>query len=276
MSTRHLLSDHADAPQVRRGRPSRPSVGVVVPTLNEARNLREVLPSLEAVRPDEVVVVDGGSTDGTAEVAHEVMPGAEVVEQHRSGKGNALVTGLHALHTDIAVTFDADGSADPAEIPDFVSALVEGADMAKGSRYLPGGGSEDLTRIRSLGNLGLTGVFNVSFHRDFTDLCYGYNAFWLDVLPRLGLPDPDADAPADGQVVWGDGFEIETLFACRFAAAGADIAEVPSVEHDRLHGTSNLSAIPDGWRVLTTIGRERARSRRRTPAPAPRHLRAAS
>jgi hypothetical protein len=85
--------------------------------------------------------------------------------------------------------FDADGSADPDEIPRFIEALVEGADFAKGSRFRPGGGSADITAVRRLGNRFLHTWMNVSFGTRFTDLCYGYNAFWADLIPLLELPD---------------------------------------------------------------------------------------
>ena len=92
--------------------------------------------------------------------------------------------------------FDADGSADPAEIPRFVEALVEGADFAKGSRFRPGGGSADITAVRRLGNRFLHTWMNVSFRTRFTDLCYGYNAFWADLIPLLDLPDHELVTPA--------------------------------------------------------------------------------
>src|SRR6185312_12958132 len=137
-----------------RGRPARPWVSVVVPTRNEARNVEIVLPALAAVRPalHEIIVVDGNSVDGTAETAQRVLPDAKVINQTRSGKGNALACGFAAATGDIIVMFDADGSADPAEIPAFVAALVAGADFAKGSRFAPGGGSDDITPLRNAGN----------------------------------------------------------------------------------------------------------------------------
>jgi hypothetical protein len=155
--------------------------------------------------------------------------------------------------------FDADGSADPAEIPAFVSALVAGADFAKGSRFAAGGGSDDITLLRRTGNAGLNGVANALFGTSYTDLCYGYNAFWADLLPLLDLPDPAAPAPADG-MLWGDGFEIETVLNCRVAAAGLKITEVPSVERQRIFGRTNLRTFADGTRVLRTLAAERRRA----------------
>jgi len=231
----------------------------VVPAKNEAANLRALLPRLPQLH--EVILVDGHSTDATVDVAREVMPDIVVVKQSRKGKGNALAAGFAAATGDIIVMFDADCSADPDEIPAFVDTLRDGADFAKGSRFVDGGGSEDITHLRSAGNMALNGVANVAFRTKFTDLCYGYNAFWRDLVPVLDLPALDLDAPADG-MLWGDGFEIETLINCRFAAAQVSIVEVPSTELSRLHGESNLRTFRDGVRVLRTIFAEYRRMRR--------------
>ena len=234
-----------------------PRVTIVVPAMNEAANLREVLPKLPPVH--EVLLVDGHSVDGTIEVARHTLPSIRVVRQTRRGKGNALACGFLAATGDVIVMFDADGSADPAEIPAYLKALTDGADFAKGSRFAPGGGSEDITTIRRFGNAGLHLVANLAFGTRFSDLCYGYNAFWRDLVPILDLPSVDAPAPADGSMIWGDGFEIETVLNCRMAAAGVKIAEVPSTELRRIHGESNLRTFADGSRVLRTILAERRR-----------------
>jgi glycosyltransferase involved in cell wall biosynthesis len=248
-------------------RPARtPSVSVVIPALNEARNLPHVFARLPAGL-DQVILVDGGSVDRTVEVARELLPAIEVVQQTRTGKGNALACGFAACTGDIVVMIDADGSTDPAEIPQFVDALRGGADFAKGSRFRAGGGSEDITPLRRLGNEALNAVVNLLFGTRFTDLCYGYNAFWRRVLPGMDLPDPALPRRADGTKIWGDGFEIETLINVRVASRGHLVQEVASLEHERIHGTSNLNTFRDGLRVLRTIVREFHRHRQdREPA----------
>jgi glycosyltransferase involved in cell wall biosynthesis len=242
--------------------PQSPTVSIVIPARNEARNLEMVLPQLPPVH--QVILIDGHSVDDTIATAKRLMPDIHVVQQTRSGKGNALACGFAAATGDIIVMFDADGSADPAEIPAFVQALVDGADVAKGSRFARGGGSEDITGFRSLGNRGLNLLTNVLLNSRFTDLCYGYNAFWRRVLPSLELPDHNRSAE-EGVMIWGDGFEIETLLTCRFILREHTIVEVPSIERSRIFGTSNLNAISDGFRVLRTILAERGRKLERLP-----------
>jgi glycosyltransferase involved in cell wall biosynthesis len=232
-----------------------PRVSVVIPTLNEARNLEHVFAALPAGL-HEVIVVDGHSVDGTPDIARQLLPDVRIVTQTRTGKGNALACGFAAVTGDIIVMIDADGSTDPAEIPNFVAALTSGADFAKGSRFAPGAGSSDITPLRKLGNRMLGMVVNAMFGTRYSDLCYGYNAFWAKHLPVFELME---NSPGQ-RSVWGDGFEIETLLNLRAATAGLAIAEVPSFEHARIHGTSNLNTFRDGQRVLRTILIERRRA----------------
>jgi len=235
--------------------PLRPRVSVVIPALNEARNLPHVFGRLPGDL-HEVILVDGRSTDDTVAVARALRPDVTVIHQTRRGKGNALACGFAACTGDIIVMIDADGSTDPAEIPAFVAALVAGADFAKGSRFVEGGGSSDITPVRRAGNYGLNVLTNVLNGTRFTDLCYGYNAFWRSCLDALGLtPGGSSD-----EMRWGDGFEIETIINVRVARAGLTVAEVPSFERERVHGESNLNAVSDGLRVLRSIARERMRT----------------
>ena len=223
---RHNPADHA------------PTVSVVIPALDEAENLPHVLPRIPDW-VDEVLLVDGYSTDDTIEAAKKLRPDVQIMMQEGRGKGAALRSGFAAASGDIIVTLDADGSADPTEIPAFVGALLAGADFAKGSRFVQGAGTADMPRYRKCGNWAFVTLVRLFFGGRYSDLCYGYNAFWKDVLPRLALD--------------GDGFEIETIMNIRALRAGLKIAEVPSFEARRVYGTGRLKAIPDGWRVLKAI-----------------------
>lgn len=234
--------EYLRGPGVQRVRGQR--VSVVIPTLNEAENLPYVFDLLPADL-HEVIVVDGHSTDGTREVARSLRPGVRVVEQTGVGKGDALQTGFQACSGDIIVMLDADGSTDPREIPRFVAALCQGADFVKGSRFAQGGGSGDLTPVRRVGNWALNRVVNGLYGTSYTDLCYGFNAFWARCLPYMRVDC--------------SGFEVETLINVRIAKAGLIVHEVPSFESPRLHGASNLNALRDGIRVLRVISHERRR-----------------
>ncbi len=233
-----------------------PKVSVVIPTLNEARNLPHVFAELPPGL-HEVIIVDGNSVDDTVATARRLRPDVRIVRQNRCGKGNALACGFAAATGDIIAMVDADGSADPAEIPQFVQALLDGADFAKGTRFDGGGGSSDITRLRRLGNRVLSGLVNTLCRTEYSDLCYGYNAFWRRHVPVFGLY-AESDVPVGiGTRLWGDGFEVETLINIRVAQAGLKVKEVASYEHSRIHGVSNLNATKDGWRVLRTIFAER-------------------
>jgi len=233
---------------------SAPTISVIVPAMNEAANLPHVLPRIPA-DVLEVILVDGDSTDDTVAVARSVLPGVRVVKQHGRGKGAALRTGFAAARGDIIVMLDADGSTAPEEIPSFVRALTDGADFAKGSRFLAGAGTADMQLYRKLGNAAFVAMVRLLFGGRYTDLCYGYNAFWRQVVPQLGLD--------------GNGFEIETMMNVRALKIGLRIVEIPSFESQRIHGESNLHTIPDGLRVLRTIVRERFSGGVRAVAPMP-------
>ncbi len=228
----------------RRANGGAATISVVIPTLNEAANLPHVLARLPS-SVDEVVLVDGHSVDDTIKVARAVRADVRVILQSGRGKGNALACGFAAARGEIIVMLDADASNDPAEIGRFVAVLLAGNDFAKGSRFAPGGRSSDITGLRRVGNRGLNGLVNALFGTRYSDLCYGYNAFWRHCLPHMN--------------VTCDGFEVETLINVRVARAGLNVAEVPSVEHQRLFGESNLRTIRDGLRVLRTILSERVR-----------------
>lgn len=230
-------------------------VSVLIPCLNEADNLRYVLPTIpEWVH--EVVIIDDHCTDETANVARELMPSALIISNARApGKGNALRSGMEAASGDILVQLDADCSEDPAEINAYVGALLAGAEYAKGSRFIEGGGTSDMPALRRWGNWALTVLVRLLFSgTKFTDLCYGYNAYWAWVAPIL------LDA---------EGFEIETVMNLRAVRAGLRISEVPSFEAERIHGEGKLSTFPDGWRVLKAIVRER---RAKTPISVQRRV----
>ena len=230
----HVLSLDGSAGESR----LTPRVSLIIPARNEARNIAWVLEQI----PDtvhEVILVDGASTDATLTTARTYRPDIRVVPQEGVGKGSALRTGFLAATGDVIVMMDADGSMAPQEISHFLYFLDNGYDFVKGSRFIAGGGSLDITRLRKLGNRFLLGVFNVLYQSELTDLCYGFCAFHRRYLDHLALS--------------ATGFEIEAEMTVRSLQAGLRIAEVPSLELPRRAGKSNLNAVRDGLRVLSTL-----------------------
>ena len=223
-----------------RGVNVRPSVSLIIPTLDEAENLPLILPYIPLDIVDEVILVDGRSTDNTIEVSRQIMPSIKLVMEEKPGKGAALAAGFKASLGDIIIVMDADGSNDPREIPRFIQALREGADFVKGSRFASGGGTTDMPRIRRFGNSGFVHLVNILFNGTFTDLCYGYHAFWRYCLNTLDLKKMD-------------GFEVDTALYLRAMQMSLKIMEVPSFEGYRFYGVGKLRTIPDGLRVLRTI-----------------------
>lgn len=216
------------------------TVSLIIPTLNEAENLPLVLAYIPFDWVDEVILVDGRSKDNTIEVAQSLLPEIKVIMENQPGKGAAMQAGYQAASGDILIVMDADGSNDPREIPRFIHALQQGADFVKGSRFAPQGGTTDMERLRQFGNWGFVKMVNLLFSTQFTDLLYGYHAFWrycLDSIELTGF----------------NGFEIDTALYLRAARAKLRIVDVPSFEGYRFHGDGKLKTFPDGWRVLKTI-----------------------
>ncbi|MCU1469014.1 MAG: glycosyl transferase family 2 [Glaciihabitans sp.] len=243
---------HAQRIDLGRHRTHWPTVTAVIPTLNEADNLRWLLPRLTAV--DEVVVVDGESTDGTVQLTRLLRPDAVIIIEPPAGKGRAVRTGMSAASSDVIIMLDADGSMDPAEFGAFLALIGRGFDFVKGTRYGCGGGSDDLTLLRNKGNRWLTRLANLLYRTKWTDLCYGYVAVRRSAVERLQLTST--------------GFEIETEMCVNAVRSGLRIAEIASHERDRRFGESNLKTFRDGWRVLKTMIRLRFRGRiQQDPAP---------
>jgi len=218
----------------------KPEIGVLVPTLNEVNTIGNMLKEIpkHVQYHSEVLVIDA-SDDETSLVARKY--GAKVLRQRGQGKGNALRQAFCALGSDIVVMMDGDGCMQAEEIPRFVKAIVYGADMAKGSRFLKNGGSQDLSFIRKVGNLFFVTLVNLLWSGKYTDLCYGFLAFRREALERLK------------PYLKSDHFQIETEICIRANKLGLKVVEVPSVELKRSHGKSKLSGIRASLQILQVI-----------------------
>ncbi len=213
-------------------------LSVVIPVRNEARNLEYVLSKLPPGVGDLVLVVFDGDS-ASADIALQHVPRCKIIRDNGQGKGHALRLGIKASKMPFVLQLDADGSMDPVEIPRIVHKLMDGADIAKGSRNLPGGGSTDLTSFRIFGNRMFASLVNVLFGTRYTDLCYGFMGARREVYDRISLEST--------------GFNIEAEVLIKAHAQGLRVEEVPSFEQARIHGKSQLHWLKDGFQILGTI-----------------------
>ena len=236
---------------------------VVLPVRNEVQNLGRLISVIPAFI-DEIIVIDGNSSDGSFEFAQQLVPVSTVRRQTHKGKGAALSLGFAISTGDYVFVLDTDGSMDPSELRLFAEALESGASAAKGSRNSIGGGSDDITRFRNAGNDVLTWLTNLLYRASLSDITYGYWGFRSETLHDLRLTFFDSKSPrrfSHRAMTYGQGFEIEALMLCRILRARKNLVEIPCWENERWSGSSNLHAISDGFRTLRAIFRERFRKK---------------
>jgi hypothetical protein len=220
-------------------------VSVVIPTLNEVESIIHVLAAIPAeVR--EIIVVDGLSTDGTANAALAARTDVRVVHQQVRGKGAAIRAGVHAASGDYIVLMDGDGSTDPAYIATFARVLAGGADYAKASRFLPGSGTDDMPFHRRVGNWAFVQLSRFLFGTQFTDITYGYNAVRRDNREAMALEI--------------DGWAQEIVTNLRMVRYGMRVEEIAAFEHRRIAGAAKLRTWSAGWAILCAMVAERGRS----------------
>ncbi|MCL5239693.1 MAG: glycosyltransferase family 2 protein [Candidatus Marsarchaeota archaeon] len=215
-------------------------ISIIIPTFREEKNIVKVLQGVKkqlSGRRSEIIVVDDvRGKDKTAEIAKRM--GARVLYDN-VGKGAALIKGLKAAKGDVLVAMDADLSNEPKELALLIDAIDIGYDICTGSRFIIGGGSEDIPPFRVFGNKFFVFLVNVLFHANYTDMCYGYRSFRKGVPARLGLSEK--------------GFGIETEINIKAIKNGFRVIEVPSTEKKRAAGEGKLRTFSDGWVILSTI-----------------------
>ena len=233
---------------------------VVLPTYQEADNVVAVLTRLRTAVPDAtVLVVDDASPDGTADLAEELgreLGGIEVLRRPgKDGLGSAYRAGFaHGLANgfEVMVEIDADGSHDPGALPTLLAAVEGGADLAIGSRYVPGGSIPDWPPVRRFISVAGNRYAAALLRIDVKDATAGFRAYRADMLRRLDLPAIRAD---------GYGFQVEMVY--RIHRLGGEIVEVPITFTDRVEGVSKMSGrIVLEALVLVTLWGVRDRLRR--------------
>ena len=219
-------------------------VSIIIPTLNEEKNLPRVLKSIKDYMKNrsekyEIIVVDGYSKDRTVEIAKKF--GAKVIFDD-VGKGSALRKGMKVAKGDIIITMDADCSHQSSELGLLIEGIKAGYDVCMGSRFIQGGGTEDMPWYRKLGNKFFVFLVNLIWGMHYSDLCYGYRSFRKSCIRKLSLRE--------------DRFGIETEIAIKAAKKKLRVLEVPSFEKERVAGEGKLKTFRDGFSILRTILRE--------------------
>ncbi len=215
-------------------------MSIIVPTKNEAGNIKRLAKGIREVMDGqsyEMIVVDGRSTDGT-ERAVKSLKGVTLLHDE-AGKGSALIRGFAASKGSILIAMDADLSHRPEELKLLIAGIEAGYDMCSGSRYITGGGSDDITPVRWFGSKFFVILVNLLYGSHYTDMSYGYKAFTREAIRRMRLREP--------------GLGIEADMHTRAAKIGLKVIEVPSFEKRRTYGKSNVPAIKAGIETLRTI-----------------------
>ncbi len=217
----------------------KPYLSIVIPTLNEEHNiktlLREIAPVIKGYKY-EIIIVDGYSKDKTVKFARDM--GARIIYDNR-GKGSALIKGFNAAKGEITISMDADLSNRPNELKLLIAGIEAGYEVCMGSRFLTGGGSEDMPFIRQLGNKFFVSIVNLRYGSHYTDMCYGYRSFAKGIAKRLSLQER--------------GFGIETEISIKVQRMHMRVLEVPSYEKLRASGEGKLRSIADGYIILKAI-----------------------
>ena len=214
-------------------------VSVVIPTLNEEKNIAKVIHGIRKnlrSKRYEILVVDGHSSDNTVSIAKKL--GSRIIYDNK-GKGSALRKGFGAANGSIIVSMDADLSNEPKELNLLVESIRIGYDICMGSRFMVGGGSEDISGIRVFGNKFFVFIVNLFFGSKYSDMCYGYRSFRKSIIKKLDLKE--------------DGFGIETEININAMKARLKIIEIPSTEKKREAGEAKLRTFSDGYIILKTI-----------------------
>lgn len=217
----------------------KPEISIVIPTLEEESNIADVISGVRKAMNGynyEIIIVDGHSSDRTALIAKEL--GARVLYEN-VGKGSALRLGFKQARGNKIIAMDADLSHRPNELRLLLFGLQEGYDICMGSRFMAGGGSDDMPAFRKFGNKIFVMLVNWLYNANYTDLCYGYRSLTKEATRKLGLTS--------------EGFGIEAEISVKARKKGLKTIEIPSFEKKREGGEGKLLAFRDGYVILKAI-----------------------
>ena len=229
------------------------NITLLIPTLNEIEGMKRIMPQIRREWMDEIVVVDGGSRDGTVEYAESL--GLKVVRQKKRGLRQGYIEALPHITGDAIITFSPDGNSLPERIPALVSKIREGYDLVIVSRYREGAKSYDDSWYTALGNWAFTKIVNVLFGAHYTDMIVIFRAFRTQIVYNLELHMDESYAYAER---WVGGMNIpwEALMSVRAAKRKLKIAEIPGDEPKRLDPERRLKLFRIGFAHLIQFAYE--------------------
>jgi glycosyltransferase involved in cell wall biosynthesis len=240
-------------------------VTLLVPTLNELIGLKTVLPKVKKEWVDQILIVDGQSTDGTIDYARS--QGYEVVVQEKKGLRHAYIEGLKHVRGDLVVTFSPDGNSVPEHIPALIEKMREGYDMVIVSRYAEGAKSYDDDLLTGFGNWFITGLINFLFRSKYTDAQVMFRAWKKQLFYDLEL-HKEASYRLEEKVLCTT-MGCEQLLSIRSAKGKYRCADIPGDEPKRVGGERKLQMFRWGAGTLYEIFRDFLFWRRRTDRSRP-------
>ena len=212
---------------------------LLVMTLNELEGMKAIMPKIHADWVDQIIVVDGGSTDGTIEWAR--AQGYEVYVQKRRGFRHAYEEVMPLVTGDVLITFSPDGNSIAELLPDLVAKMREGYDMVIASRYLGPAQSADDDIVTAFGNWLFTKTINILHGGRYTDVMVIYRAYKKQLVYDLGLLDDEAYSTPER--LFSTKISWEPLLSCRAAKRRLKIAEIPGDEPPRIGGERKLQVL---------------------------------